>query len=67
MVPSGTMKDSPKAGGFQVFPAQQSLDPVYEVHGIFSNMHLASTCLAATKNNSISLQCLGSLFEKHDQ
>ena len=43
MVPSCTMKVSSQGGGIEVGSAQGPLDPVSEVHGVFSNRDLPST------------------------
>ena len=43
MVPSGTIKANPQEEIFKLVPAQGSLLPVSEVHGVLSNGVLTST------------------------
>lgn len=42
MVPSGTKKIILGEGAFSSVPAQRSLGPVSEMHGVFSNSDLPS-------------------------
>lgn len=55
MMPSGTMKVSPKVGVFQVAPSWGTLGSTSKAHGVFIRMGLLSTGGWATKDNSNSL------------
>lgn len=68
IVLSGLMRASPHGGGCESDP-DNFLSPLSKVHGALNNRELFSVSgrWGATKSNSNSLHCLGSLFDSPDQ
>lgn len=56
MVSSGPMKANPQEEGIGSFPAQWSLVPISEVHGIFGNVKLPS--MSRAKARTIAMGCM---------